>query len=179
MYSNPQALAAVSKRLEFGGDPALSTPADADTWLTPRYILAELGDFDLDPCAASQRPDWVSPTHYTALEDGLRCPWNGRVFLNPPFSNTVPWLHKHAEHGTGIALVPASIESQVWRDVVWKRAKAILLLHGRTRFCNPDGSTTTGRPLRPVCLIAWDGIEAALLSRSQLAGTLLTDWRQR
>lgn len=54
----------------------------------------------------------------------------------------------------------------------------ILLLHGRTRFCNPDGSTTTGRPLRSIALIAWSDEDARILAATGFAGVLLTSWRQ-
>ena len=99
--------------------------------------------------------------------------------MNPPFSNTGPWIRKHAAHGQGISLVPASVESVVWREVVWRQAKAVLLLHGRTRFCNPDGSVTTGRPLRSIALIAWSDADAIVLKASALAGVLLAEWNQR
>ncbi len=177
--ANPQAMAAVSKRRENGGHSALTHESDGDTWLTPRYILGELGGFDLDPCATELNPHWVCERSFTRDDDGLHARWVGRVFMNPPFSNTVPWLRRHARYGDGISLVPASIESVIWRDAVWPRAKAILLLHGRTRFCNPDGSTTTGRPLRSVALIAWGDEDQNILRGSALAGVLLEDWRQK
>lgn len=176
---NPQAMAAVSKRKEYEGHPDLGTPADPDTWLTPRYVLEQLGAFDLDPCAAEENPAWVAPRCYTKRDDGLTAEWSGRVFMNPPFSNTIPWIRKHAEHGRGISLVPTSIESRIWRELVWSKAPAVLMLHGRVRFCNPDGSNTGGRPLRPVALIAWSQDDAAVLAGSQLAGVLLTKWEQR
>lgn len=160
----------------FTGSPELGTPCDGDTWLTPRYILEQLGEFDIDPCPAPQNPNWVT-RH--VLTDGLRERWEGRVFMNPPFSDTRIWLEKHALHGDGISLVSASVESKVWRKYVWPVATAILLLHGRTRFCNPDGSTTTGRPLRSIALIAWTDNDAGYLERSTIAGVLLKNWLQR
>lgn len=175
---NPQALASVSLRRTYEGHPELGSTVESDTWLTPRTILDELGPFDLDPCAAIGNPNWVCNRHFTTVEDGLRQPWSGRVFMNPPFSNTVPWIRKHAEYGIGISLVTASVESMAWREFVWKRARAILLLHGRTRFCNPDGSTTTGRPLRSIALIAWSDMDADILRSCALAGVLLDQWRQ-
>jgi hypothetical protein len=105
--------------------------------------------------------------------------WTGRVFMNPPFSATSRWLQRHAEHGNGISLVPATVESIVWRSHVWTRAKAVMLLHGRTRFCNPDGSSTTGRPLRSIALIGWTDADAEILRKTSLAGVLLTNWNQR
>lgn len=176
---NPQAMAAVSRQ-PFVNPLGLSVFADVDTWLTPPQILSQLGDFDLDPCAAECAPFHAGAAlSYTVAEDGLVQPWRGRVFMNPPFSNTVPWLRKHSEHREGISLVPASVESIVWRECVWKRAGAILLLHGRTRFCNPDGSTTTGRPLRSIALIAWSERDAVILASSALAGVFVRDWDQR
>jgi hypothetical protein len=175
-------MAARTKKIEFGGDPRLSTMVDVDTWMTPQYILGQLGKFDLDPCAAEANPRWTGARFYfSKTSNGLdpRCVWHGRVFMNPPFSNTGPWIRRHAEHGNGISLVPASVESEVWREVVWKKAKAVLLLHGRTRFCNPDGSSTTGRPLRSIALIAWSDYDVDVLEVSTLAGVLLETWHRR
>lgn len=176
---NPQAMAIVSARTRFNGHPELGSDVDVDTWLTPRYILSELGHFDMDPCAAESQPHWVANASYTRIEDGMNSPWSGRVFMNPPFSNTVPWLARHAEYGIGISLVPASVESRIWREIVWKKAAAVMLLHGRTRFCNPDGSSTTGRPLRSISLIAWTKEDANVLESCQLAGVILTAWTQK
>jgi phage N-6-adenine-methyltransferase len=172
-------MAAASSRLQFTGTPELAAVVDGDTWLTPRYILDHLGKFDLDPCAASGNPEWCAQNFYTKTVDGLSIDWYGRVFMNPPFSNTAPWIRRHAEHGNGISLVPASVESRVWREIVWKQAHAILLLHGRTRFANPDGSATTGRPLRSIALIAWSSFDARILEDSPFAGVLLKSWNQR
>lgn len=169
---NPQAMAAIKVRA--------SVDVDTDTWLTPRFVLSELGSFDLDPCAAEANPKWTgAKLTFTEREDGLSQEWRGRVFMNPPFSNTAQWLERHAMHASGISLVPATVESTVWRDYVWRAAKAILLTSGRMRFCRPDGSMTTGRPLRSIALIAWAEFDAAVLSGSSLGGTLLRHWSQR
>src|SRR5881394_1418054 len=88
-HQNPQAMRAVSQRLEFTGDDRLGHQADPDTWLTPRYILDQLGAFDLDPCSAEQTPNWTeAKLCLTKMEDGLALRWRGRVFMNPPFSQT-------------------------------------------------------------------------------------------
>lgn len=178
--ASPQAMAAISQRLRYHGHPELGREVDADTWLTPRYILDQLGLFDLDPCAAESCRDWTGARHtLTKTDDGLAQDWVGRVFMNPPFSVSASWLQKHAEHGAGISLVAASVESRVWRSHVWARAEAILLLHGRTRFCNPDGSMTQGRPLRSIALIGWSQEDAEILRKVTIAGALLTEWNVR
>ena len=86
-------MAALNARPEFGGIPELGRQVDGDTWLTPRFILDQLGWFDLDPCAAVEHPGYVGARHaYTKDDDGLRQEWKGRVFMNPPYSNVGPWL---------------------------------------------------------------------------------------
>lgn len=177
--SNPEALASIRRKRESTGHPELRAEVCPDTWLTPMYILNELGEFDLDPCAAKCSPHWACQKSFTVDDDGLTQIWSGRVFMNPPFSNTTKWLYRHSEHRNGISLVPATVESRIWREVVWTKAHSILLLHGRTRFADPHGAQTTGRPLRSIALIAWTEADGLILKNSFLAGVLLTDWRQR
>ena len=178
---NPQAMANADDRKKvYTGDVRLGSQVDTDTWLTPRFVLSQLGEFDLDPCAAACNPGWTgAKKSITKAENGLECAWVGRVFMNPPFSRTASWLAAHAEHGNGISLVAASVESGVWHKYVWTSAKGILLLRGRTRFCNPDGTTTTGKPLRSIALIAWTEYDASVLFRSDLAGVMLSNWVRR
>ena len=70
----------------------------SDEWFTPCSIFAALGlTFDLDPC--SPWPGhWVPARRiYTKEDDGLAQPWQGLVFVNPPFGGRnghVPWLRK-------------------------------------------------------------------------------------
>lgn len=184
--SNPQQNAARRSK-EYTGSPELGSQVDPDTWLTPRWILNHLWTFDLDPCPALSEPYRCAAHAYVIdrgaegfeARDGLGLDWYGRVFMNPPYSQTAVWLEKHARHGNGISLVPASSESEVWREFVWPTATAIYLLAGRTRFCNPDGSTTTGRPLRGVALIAWSQFDREVLKSAPFAGILLETWGQR
>lgn len=179
---NPQALSNAGSvpRGSFTGSAELqSHQADGDTWLTPKYILDHLGAFDLDPCAAESNPDWAAPRSYTKANNGLALMWSGRVWCNPPFSDVRPWIASSARHGSGVLLVPASVESRTWREIVWPKATAILLLHGRTRFCRPDGSATVGRPLKSIALVTWTQEDAAVLEAAPFAGALLKSWRQR
>ncbi|GIK43299.1 MAG: hypothetical protein BroJett011_71320 [Chloroflexota bacterium] len=59
----------------------------------PPWVIAltrqVIGDIDLDPanCAAAQQ--WIQARRFFIKDDnGLRWPWHGRVFLNPPYGNS-------------------------------------------------------------------------------------------
>jgi hypothetical protein len=83
-----------------------------DSWITPKEIIQALGPFDLDPCECIEQP-WKCATYsYTILEDGLPQAWDGRVWLNPPYSQVWDWIQKLAEHGTGTALIFARTETE-------------------------------------------------------------------
>ena len=93
--------------------------------ITPRWIIEVLGPFDLDPAAADPRPWDCAAVNYTERDDGLRQPWFGRPFLNPPFDRyVVPhWIRKLARHGCGTVSIavqhgadPETIRSALCRD---------------------------------------------------------------
>lgn len=107
-----------------------------DVWLTPLEIIKNLGPFDLDPCGESHWP--TAKTIYT--ERGLERPWFGRVWLNPPYSEVGKWLDKLAEHGNGIALVFARMETQ-WAQRILPQASGVFFPKGRYKFHQVDGST--------------------------------------
>lgn len=114
-----------------------SPNAKSTTYLTPREILAPLGAFDLDPCAApSPRPWPTADRHIELPDDGLAAEWVGRVWCNPPFGREASaWLERMAAHGNGIALVPARTETAMFYRSVWGVATGVLFLRGRPHFC--------------------------------------------
>lgn len=84
---------------------------------------------------------------YTVADDGLAQPWEGLVFVNPPFGGRfgqVPWLNKFFDHGNGIALVRAYTSSSWWHDLM-PRAEGILFPRGKTKFIRGAPMTTTKR----------------------------------
>ena len=111
-----------------------------DEWLTPPYIIDDLGPFDLDPCAPIGRPWATAAVHYTVEDNGLWKPWAGRVWLNPPYGNrTGEWLGRLAQHRNGIALIFARTETEMFFRYVWDRASSVLFIRGRLRFYHADG----------------------------------------
>lgn len=76
------------------------TEKTTNVWLTPRYVLDLLGQFDTDPCAATVRPWDCASVNYTEADNGLLLPWVGRVWLNPPYGKA-PLLYTLQNQGHG------------------------------------------------------------------------------
>jgi hypothetical protein len=148
-----------------------------DEWLTPPEILRALGPFDLDPCAPVNRPWDMAARHYTVEDDGLSQPWEGRVWLNPPYGpQTGEWLDRLADHGNGVALVFARTETEMFQRAVWGRADAVLFLAGRLYFHRPDGSRAAANAGGPSCLVAYGWPNLSTLRDCGLAGAFVDGW---
>lgn len=150
-----------------------------DEWLTPPEILQRLGVFDLDPCAPilSRRPWSTAASHFTIEDDGLSKPWNGRVWMNPPFGKAAAtWLEKLAAHGDGIALIPARTETRMFYSHVWPKADAVLFIEGRPHFHYATGQRAPFNSGAPICLIAYGQKNVQALVDSRL-GVVCRNWR--
>lgn len=142
-----------------------------DEWLTPPEIMAALPMFDLDPCAPIARPWATALQHYTLNDDGLKQPWHGRVWCNPPYGRETPaWLDRLASHGDGIALIFAGTETDMFFRHVWERATALLFLRGRLHFHHVDGRRAAANGGAPSVLIAYGERNTLALADSGLAG---------
>lgn len=127
-----------------------------DEWLTPPAIVQALGAFDLDPCAPVVRPWDLAAKHFSKEDDGLAQPWEGRVWMNPPFGReAVKWLRRMVEHGNGIALVPARTETAMFYECIWNVADAVLFMKGRPHFHYVDGRRAAANSGAPICLVAY------------------------
>lgn len=68
----------------------LLAQSDQNDWRTPRKFLdaarAVLGGIDLDPASSAEANETVQAGQfYTEEDDGLKKPWKGTVWLNPPY----------------------------------------------------------------------------------------------
>lgn len=144
-----------------------------DEWGTPIHITESLGEFDLDPCAMKSLPWQHAKSLYTIEDDGFNKEWNGRVWLNPPYSQAAKWLKKLAEHKHGTALIFARTDTKMFFDHVWSHAKSILFLKGRLFFHHPDGTRAKHNSGGPSCIIAYSWYDAEQLNASGLEGKYL------
>lgn len=108
-------------------------------WLTPPYLLRSLGDFDLDPCAATNRPWDTAKNHYTKEDDGLSLEWFGRVWLNPPYGREMePWLKRMAEYsGGGVRLSSLEQKLEFFRIMFFLMRRRCSLLGEELNFTGP------------------------------------------
>lgn len=139
-------------------------------WYTPPEIFERLDAvFDLDPASPGKDVvPWVpARRHYTREDDGLSSPWDGYVWLNPPYGpEAVAFADKMADHGNGLLLLPARTETRMFQRML-ARCWMVCFIAGRIHFIGSDGSpakaTTFGS-----ALFAFGGQAVAALTDAKL-----------
>lgn len=119
----------------FGEARAVSTHKSVE-WYTPAWLFEALGlQFDLDPASPHDAQTAVpAATKYTVFDDGLKRPWFGRVWMNPPYGpQTGQWMRRMIDHGNGIALVFSRTDAG-WCQEAMQAASAMLFIAGRIQF---------------------------------------------
>lgn len=144
---------------ESGARPAVLTlnhraqGTGENEWYTPaKYVelaRAVMGDIDVDPASSTKAQEIVrAGTFYTADDDGLAHEWNGRVWLNPPYSQ--PAIHQFAEKMVQEVSAGRAVEAIMlthnYTDTAWfhlaeSLAAAICFTRGRIGFVSPTGTT--------------------------------------
>lgn len=151
-----------------------SPAAQKIEWLTPPEIITRLGEFDLDPCSPVSRPWATASRHYTVHDDGLKQPWHGRVWCNPPYGlEAARWLKKLAEHGNGIALIFARTETAMFFDHVWPKADGLLFIQGRLHFHHVCGTRANANSGAPSVLAAYGYDNCKSLEESGIRGQMI------
>jgi hypothetical protein len=145
-----------------------------DEWLTPRWILDQLDDFDLDPCAPVKRPWEIAKKHYTKEDDGLSLPWEGRVWCNPPYGLIAArWLQKCYKHGNATALIFARTETKMFFDHVWPKCDGLLFIKNRLYFYDVNGRKGKANSGAPSVLVAYGENNAKILRESSIPGAYI------
>ena len=120
------------------GQPSIfeapQTQLTNDDWYTPAWIFEKMGlEFDIDVSAPPGGISWIpAKRHFTMAEDGLLQPWEGRVWMNPPFSKMTPWADKFREHRNGVALLP--LTKNRWSQSVWESDARMVMLPSDLKF---------------------------------------------
>lgn len=111
-------------------------------WETPQEFFDELNrefSFDLDVCATGSNAK--CNRYYSLEEDGLRQPWIGRVWCNPPYGRDTPrWLAKASDEILAnaeliVMLIPARTGTRWFHEYVYnKPGIEIRFVKGRLKF---------------------------------------------
>lgn len=121
------------------------TPDDCE-WYTPADLLEHIYrimPIDLDP-ASPLRPTVKAQKHYTKTDNGLAQPWEGNIFLNPPYGRGInKWIEKAVcEYRTCraeniILLIHAKTDTK-WFSQITQLPHIVCCIRGRLRFYSPD-----------------------------------------
>lgn len=128
----------------------LMTSQDHVEWYTPPWVLdlarQVLGVIDLDPASCAVANQTVQAArYYTKDDDGYSKPWQGRVWLNPPFDDTGRWARRlaaaYVDGDVSAALMLVnSAPGYTWYEELADVWPAIQL-RKRLAFVRGDGNT--------------------------------------
>lgn len=108
----------------------------SDMWETPQDFFDALNsefNFTLDVCATPENTK--CDKFYTQAQDGLKQPWHGHVWMNPPYGREIgAWMQKAATCTASVVvcLVPARTDTAWWHDYATKGE--IRFIRGRLKF---------------------------------------------
>jgi hypothetical protein len=86
-------------------------PRRGDERYTPQWIFDGMGlVFDLDVAAPVDPAMRTTPArrHLCIHDDGLTAPWDGLVWMNPPYSAATAWAKRWTAHPDGVCLLSFS-----------------------------------------------------------------------
>jgi phage N-6-adenine-methyltransferase len=123
-----------------------------DYWRTPKNVVDAVkeafgGQIDLDPCGAVKSLVGARKQYLLSRgEDGLKLPWEGKIFVNPPFSTSRFWVKRAAEEVLGddskelIMLLPARVDTKSFHEVIVPSVDLICFWKGRLTFVGAPAS---------------------------------------
>lgn len=123
-------------------------------WATPQDFFDKLNEefrFTLDPCATKLNAK--CKRFFTKKDDGLKQPWKGRVFMNPPYGRGIDaWVKKAYESAQQggvlvVCLLPARTDTAWWHDYCMKGE--VRFIRGRLKF----GGHTNSAPFPSAVVI--------------------------
>lgn len=108
-------------------------------WETPQRLFDDLNrefHFTLDACATAQNAKCAR--YYSPDQNGLRQPWDGVVWCNPPYGRKIgQWVRKafaaSSEGSTVVMLLPSRTDTKWFHDWIYNRSE-IRFLKGRLKF---------------------------------------------
>lgn len=112
-----------------------------DNWATPSWLMEIYKDW-FDPCPLNDNP----------IIDGLKIEWKDKTYVNPPYSNPLPWVEKAIEEnkkGKMIVMLLNIDSSTKWYRKLVESNAHFLWFAERLRFSD---SLPSSRPSMLVIL---------------------------
>ena len=115
--------------------------SQTDEWETPQILFQALDrefGFDLDVCATQENAK--CRLYYTKDQDGLRMPWSGTVWCNPPYGRKIGnWVKKalfaSAAGSTVVMLLPARTDTKWFHYYIYrKKTRGDTIFGGQIAF---------------------------------------------
>ena len=112
---------------------------ERDEWETPADLFSRLHrEFRFTLDAAALPHNAKCRRYFTPAQDGLRQPWGGAVWCNPPYGVGIRhWVRKARESAQGgaivVCLLPARTDTEWWHDDVLPYAE-VRFIRGRLKF---------------------------------------------
>jgi hypothetical protein len=135
--------------------PQIAASGDFE-YYTPKEVLdlvrEVLGTIDLDPASCATAQSTVQArTYYTVEDDGLRQPWHGTVFCNPPYK--MPEIARfcgklieelEAGHATAAILLVNAMTATDWFQTIGAQADALCFPDGKLHFTHATRDVSNG-----------------------------------
>ncbi len=111
-----------------------------DMWATPQEFFDNLDEefgFELDVCATDENAKCKK--YYTKEQDGLKMPWTGVCWCNPPYGREIgKWVEKaYSSSARGVAtvvmLLPARTDTRWFHDYIYGKSE-VRFIKGRLKF---------------------------------------------
>jgi len=143
--------------------------SDSDEWETPDDLFQFLNQrfhFTVDVCANAGNAKIAR--FFTMARDGLKQPWDGVAWCNPPYTNhqAHAWIQKginevkqNSNCERVIYLLPVRTDTKLWHRVIMRHASMITFLEGRLNFKRPDRDHPNPAPF-PSCIVEFEKLHA-------------------
>jgi hypothetical protein len=117
-------------------------------WLAEAAQMALGGVIELDPCS-NEHSIVPAQTKIRLPQNGLEVAWSNyrTIYVNPPYgrdkasgTSIYDWIEKAVVASTRIAgstvlmIIPATVDTKHWQELVFPHAKKICFLKGRVKF---------------------------------------------
>ena len=130
----------------------------SELWETPQDLFDKLDQefgFSLDVCATQENAKCQK--FYTPEQDGLKMPWEGTVWCNPPYGRQVgQWVRRalfaSASGNTVVMLLPARTDTRWFHEYIYRRTNVeVRFLRGRLHF----GGARNAAPFPSMIVVFW------------------------